>query len=87
MTLLTLREAAALLRVHEHTVRRQVKDGKLQAKRVGRQIRIPLDQFSDFVDVEKVDAEIRRRVNATGVNKHVPAAMQGRAPLGAVVGP
>jgi excisionase family DNA binding protein len=41
--LYTVREAAAVLKVHERTVLRWVKSGRLAARRIGRQIRIDQD--------------------------------------------
>ncbi len=41
--LYTVREAAAVLKVHERTVLRWVKSGRLAARRIGRQIRIDED--------------------------------------------
>lgn len=71
--LLTASEAAQLMRVNQRTIRRLVEQGKLTAKRVGRQIRLPLDQFSDFIDVAAVKAEIDRRAA-----EHAKAALANR---------
>jgi excisionase family DNA binding protein len=40
LALLTMKEAAAYLRVSTRTVQRQIKDGYLQAVRIGRSVRI-----------------------------------------------
>jgi excisionase family DNA binding protein len=66
--LLTIDEAALLMRVSTRTVRREVALGRLTARRVGRQLRLPLDQFSDFVDTAAVAKEIRARADRAGVN-------------------
>ena len=39
--LLTVREVAELLQLHEVTIRRYIRDGKLEAVRIGRRIRVP----------------------------------------------
>lgn len=48
MELITIQEAAVLLRVSPVTVRRHVAAGRLPAVRVGRQIRIERDALDDF---------------------------------------
>jgi excisionase family DNA binding protein len=62
--LLTVQEAATLMRVSARTVRRQVAIGELKGQRVGRQIRLPLDQFSHLVDTKSVAAEVAQRIRA-----------------------
>jgi excisionase family DNA binding protein len=78
--LITIDEAAALLRVSARTVRRQAVNGELDARRVGRQIRLPIEQFSDFIDVAKVKGEIERRAKRLGVNTPVPAGKPNPTP-------
>jgi excisionase family DNA binding protein len=48
MTFYTPKEVATLLRVSERTVRRWIKDGKLSARRFGRQWRIPKEALDAF---------------------------------------
>lgn len=48
MDLLTVREAAAMLRVSQVTLRRYVASGKLPAVRVGRNVRIEREAAADF---------------------------------------
>jgi excisionase family DNA binding protein len=48
--LYTLREVAQAMRVHERTVYRLVRDGKLGAIRVGSQWRVPEQAFAEFVE-------------------------------------
>jgi excisionase family DNA binding protein len=48
MALVTIQEAAVLLRVSPVTIRRHVAAGRLPAVRVGRQIRIERDALDDF---------------------------------------
>jgi excisionase family DNA binding protein len=45
--LLTLREAATVLRLHPQTVRRRVADGQLRALRLGRAANAPLRFLPD----------------------------------------
>jgi len=51
MDLLTVREAAAMLRVSQVTLRRYVASGKLPAVRVGRNVRIERNAAEDLVGV------------------------------------
>jgi excisionase family DNA binding protein len=44
----TPKEAAALLKVSERTVRRWIEEGKLPAWRFGRQLRIPAEALEQF---------------------------------------
>ena len=44
----TPEEFAALVRVSERTVRRWIGEGKLKARRFGRQLRIPTEVLEDF---------------------------------------
>jgi len=66
---LTVKETAALYRVSTRTIRERVKSGVIEGTRVGRQIRIPLQQFADVLDVEEIKAEIRERAAAAGANR------------------
>lgn len=56
--MLTTAEAAALMQVSEWHVRMLVKDGKLPAKRLGRNVRIPASACSVPTD-DAVEAPIR----------------------------
>jgi excisionase family DNA binding protein len=49
MGLLTLKEAATVLRCSIPTVRRLVNDGELQSVRVGKQLRIDVDEIKRFI--------------------------------------
>ena len=46
--LLNIRQVAFILKVHPLTVRRYIKDGKLNAVRVGGNVRIKESQLLDF---------------------------------------
>jgi excisionase family DNA binding protein len=72
--LLTVDEAAVLLRVNEATVRRQIRKGEIKARVLGKVIRIPLDQFSDVLDVAKVVVEVQRlaKIREDAVKKVTP---------------
>lgn len=45
MELLTVQEAATLLKVSIRTIRKWVAEGKLPALRIGRTVRIPLNEL------------------------------------------
>jgi excisionase family DNA binding protein len=49
MGLLKLKEAATVLRCSTPTVRRLVNDGELQGVRVGKQLRIDVDEIKRFI--------------------------------------
>ena len=48
MTLLTLREVAAALRVSVPTVRRLIRRGEIRAGKVGCQLPVPLEALDDY---------------------------------------
>lgn len=52
-TLYTVDEIAAQLRLHPLTVYRAVKDGRLEAFRIGRSIRITPDALEAFIQVPR----------------------------------
>lgn len=45
----TINQTAIILKVHQLTIRRYVKEGRLKAVRVGGNIRIPVDDLKDFI--------------------------------------
>lgn len=47
--LLTITEVARMLNLHEITVRRHIKQGKLKALKVGRRIRIRREDLDEFI--------------------------------------
>lgn len=49
-TLLTMEEAAELLRISAVTVRRLIADKQIKSIRVGRQIRIRQQELNDYLD-------------------------------------
>lgn len=58
MGLLTVTEVATRLRLHEMTVRRQIRAGRLRAVRVGRGIRVREEDLEAFVTPERQRHEI-----------------------------
>ena len=47
--LLTVNEAAEMLNLHEITIRRHIKQGRLRAVKVGRQVRIRREDLEEFM--------------------------------------
>lgn len=52
--LLTIREVAAVYRVHEMTVRRHIASGKLPAVRVGRGLRVRRDEMENYIETQDI---------------------------------
>lgn len=50
----SVREVADRLGVHPETVRRLIHDGRLEAVRIGRVLRVPRPAIQRFVDVQRV---------------------------------
>jgi excisionase family DNA binding protein len=59
MDLLTVPEAAALLRVATITVRRRIADGSIKAVRVGKGLRIPREALERFIEPVGPDDPLR----------------------------
>ena len=51
ITFYTVQEVALMLRITPQTVRSYIKEGKLQAKRVGRPLLITEENLSAFLDI------------------------------------
>ena len=49
LELLTVNEVAKMLNLHEITVRRHIKQGRLRAVKVGRQVRIRKEDLEEFM--------------------------------------
>ena len=62
MELLTIKEAAAFLRVSPITVRRRIAGGQLRAVRVGKGIRIPREALDEFLRPAASPASLDVRV-------------------------
>ena len=55
--LLTVREVAELLQLHEVTIRRYIRDGKLESVRIGRNVRVPRAALEAFMSSQAEQAE------------------------------
>ena len=49
---LTIKEIAAMLKVHEGTVRRWIRNGKLASVKVGESVRVTNAEFQRFVNAK-----------------------------------
>ena len=56
---LTIQEAAILLRVSDRTIRRSMKNGTIQVIKLGQAVRIPVSQFDGLCDEDAVIACVR----------------------------
>ena len=70
MGLLTVNEVAQRLRLHEMTVRRQIRSGQLPAVRVGRRIRVREEDLEAFMEPpgirrDMTPEELREKIMAT----------------------
>ena len=60
--ILTIEAAAEILQVHTRTVRRYIKEGKLQAEKPGGQWRITLKNLMDFMGIENLSDLANRKI-------------------------
>ena len=61
----TIREFAEKLKVHENTIRRAIKNKKIQPVRIGNRYRIPYSEIPRMVDIdleEYIEKEVQRRL-------------------------
>jgi excisionase family DNA binding protein len=55
--LITVAEAAKLLKLHPQTLRRWIHQGKLSARRIGRQFRLPADELQTILRPTQIEAD------------------------------
>jgi excisionase family DNA binding protein len=86
--LLTLDQVAALLQVSKRTVQRLVREGELQAIRLGhRTVRLSAASIHRFIDGEPSERDRRRggglhwASNSTDLPKKMPSAIPAHIPL------
>ncbi len=83
MKLLTVSEVAERLRLHEMTVRRHIKSGRLRAIRAGGRIRIGEDELLAFLSARKEHPEMTPEdIVAWASRKLTPAELAARRRLG-----
>ncbi len=58
-------EVAELIQIHPKTVRRYIREGKLQATKVGKAWRIPDDALHSFVEEEENSQKTKKRKRIT----------------------
>jgi len=68
--LLTVRQVARLLQLHEMTIRRYIKSGKLDAVRIGRNVRVPRRAVDALL--QEQNAVLREAAPAYQVQKETP---------------
>ena len=65
--LYTINQAALTLKVHQLTIRRYIKQGKLKAVRVGGNVRVPLNELRAFMqDLAPVEKQTKSPVSIGG---------------------
>ena len=67
--LLTIPEVAAICRLHEMTVRRHIREGRLNAVRVGKSVRVRYDDLQAYLATDKPAAVAVRRVRVKPLTK------------------
>lgn len=55
MSFLTLAEVAETLRVCPATVKRLIREGDINARRIGNRYRIDRDKFADYLESTKIE--------------------------------
>ena len=60
LPLYSVREVADQLGVHPETIRRLIHEGRLEAVRVGRLLRVPKDALDTLLDAQRIRSEGRR---------------------------
>lgn len=67
-SILTIDEVMELLSVTRFTVHRWIKDGKLRAVRIGRELRVTKEYLDEFLESNTVDNTNKRKRNKSGQN-------------------
>ena len=62
---MTLKEVAEAAKVSESTVRRWVRSSELPAYRLGRQLRVRVEEFESFLDKQRLDLDPDHNKRAT----------------------
>ena len=67
-SILTIDEVMELLSVTRFTVHKWIKDGKLRAVRIGRELRVTKEYLDEFLESNTVDNTNKRKRNKSGQN-------------------
>ena len=67
-SIFTIDEVMELLSVTRFTVHKWIKDGKLRAVRIGRELRVTKEYLDEFLESNTVDNTNKRKRNKSGQN-------------------
>lgn len=67
-SILTIDEVMELLTVTRFTVHKWIKEGKLKAVRIGRELRVTKEYLDEFLESNTVDNTNKRKRNKSGQN-------------------
>ena len=67
-SILTIDEVMELLSVTRFTVHKWIKEGKLRAVRIGRELRVTKEYLDEFIESNTVDNTNKRKRNKSGQN-------------------
>lgn len=67
-SILTIDEVMELLSVTRFTVHKWIKEGKLRAVRIGRELRVTKEYLDEFLESNTVDNTNKRKRNKSGQN-------------------
>jgi excisionase family DNA binding protein len=67
-SILTIDEVMELLSVTRFTVHKWIKEGKLRAVRIGRELRVTKEYLEEFLESNTVDNTNKRKRNKSGQN-------------------